>query len=278
VSEEREKLIAEFGPWTTPVYLGEGIRTCETDDPSRGTRLQRLVQVVEDATGGPFRALRILDLACLEGMVSVELARQGARVLGIEARPANVAKARFAKKALGLDNLEFEQDDVRNVSRKKYGGFDVVLCLGILYHLPAPDVFDFVQNLADVTDRVAVIDTHVSLPETSRKLLGAPESIEHRGRTYRGRPYREFEPDSSEADRLKWAWSTLDSRPSFWPTAASLFNLLDSAGFTSIHEVRTPRWIGIPEDRVTLLAFKGTRVTVSRGASEPVPTEAWPEE
>ena len=139
-------------------------------------------------------------------------------------------------------------------------------------------MFDFAQVLAEVTDRVAVIDTHFSPPETSRKLLGAPESIEHRGRTYRGRPYREFEPDSSEADRLKWAWSTLDSRPSFWPTAASLFNLLDAAGFTSVHEVRLPRWIGMPEDRITLLAFKGDRAQVSRGSFEPIPTEPWPED
>ncbi len=68
-------------------------------------------------------------------MCAVELARLGANVVGIEGREANLAKARFAKEALSLENPEFHQDDVRNLSKEKYGRFDVVLCLGILYHL-----------------------------------------------------------------------------------------------------------------------------------------------
>jgi hypothetical protein len=36
-----------------------------------------------------------------------------------------------------------------------------------------------------------------------------------RGVVYQGRDHREFDSISSEEDRLKWSWSTLDSRPSF---------------------------------------------------------------
>ena len=257
VEEARQKVVAEFGPWSTPVFLGDGITACETPDPGKGTRLRRLLQITRDVAGRPLEGTRILDLACLEGMVSVELARLGARVLGIEARAGNVARARFAKNVVGLDNLEVVQDDVRNLSREKYGSFEIVLCLGILYHLPAPDVFDFVGRVAEATERVAVFDTHVALPSSTRELLGPPTSYAHRGRVYEGRDYREFDPNSSEEDRLKWGWSTLDSRPSFWPTRASLLELLTSAGFTSLHESLTPQWIGIPEDRITLVAFKG---------------------
>lgn len=257
VEEAKHKLVAEFGPWTTPVFLGDGITACEAPDPSRGTRLRRLVQIVEDVAGRPLSETRILDLACLEGMISVELARRGARVLGIEARAANVARARFAKDVVGLENLKIVEDDVRNLSRERYGSFDIVLCLGILYHLPAPDVFDFTERVSEATERVAVLDTHVCLPSSTRELLGPPISREHRGRGYEGRDYREFDPNSSEEDRLKWGWSTLDARPSFWPTRASLLELLTSVGFTSLHESLTPRWIGMPEDRVTLVAFKG---------------------
>jgi hypothetical protein len=190
-------------------------------------------------------------------MISVELARRGARVLGIEARAANVARARFAREVLGLDNLDFAEDDVRNLSREKYGSFEIVLCLGILYHLPAPDAFDFVERIAEVTDRVAIFDTHVALPESRRELLGSPTTCEFRGRIYEGRDYQEFDPASSPEDRLKWAWSTLDARPSFWPTRDSLLELLTSVGFTSLHESLTPPWVGMPEDRITLLAFRG---------------------
>lgn len=260
IDEAKRRLIAEVGPWTTPVFLGDGITASEAKDPSGGTRLRRLIQIVEDVAGRPLSGVRVLDLACLEGMVSVELARRGARVLGIEARAANVARAKFAKDALELSNLEIAQDDVRNLSRAKYGSFEIVLCLGILYHLPAPDVFDFADRVSETTERVAVFDTHVGLPDSTRELLGPPISYEHRGKVYEGRDYREFDPNSSEQDRLKWGWSTLDARPSFWPTRASLLQLLTSVGFTSLHESLTPQWIGMPEDRVTLVAFKGTAV------------------
>lgn len=272
--EGKRAIVARFGPWTTPIDLGFGINASDVEDPSRGTRLPRLVQIVEDLSGGRLEALRVLDLACLEGMVSIELARRGARVLGIEARTGNVARARFAKEALELDGLEVIQDDVRNLSRARYGSFDLVLCLGILYHLPAPDVFLLAERMAEVTMRAAVIDTHIALPEAPRKLLGVPTSHEHRGAVYSGRPYHEFEPGSFEEDRLKCVWSSIETRPSFWPTRASLLNLLSSAGFTSLHESRTPRWIGMPEDRITLVAFRGapTNAPVS------VPLEPWPEE
>lgn len=267
VEEAKRRIVDEFGPWSTPVFLGEGITACDTPDPGKGTRLRRLLQVIGDVAGRPLEGVRILDLACLEGMVSVELARRGARVLGIEVRDANVARARFAKEVLGLESFEIVQDDVRSLSRGKYGSFEIVLCLGILYHLPAPDVFLFAERIAEVTERFALFDTHVALPESRRELLGPPLSYDYRGRAYPGRDYREFDPSVSEADRLKWGWSTIDVRPSFWPTRAALLDLLTAAGFTSLHESLTPPWLGMAEDRVTLLAFRGEKEPGSANAA-----------
>src|SRR5262249_350381 len=109
----------------------------------------------------PLDTVRVLDLACLEGLHSVEFALNGAKVVGVEGREANLAKARFTKDALSLGNLELVHDDVRNLSRERYGEFDVVLCLGILYHLDTPDVMKLAKNLAEVCTRVAIIDTHL---------------------------------------------------------------------------------------------------------------------
>jgi hypothetical protein len=96
-----------------------------------------IVQMVRDVAGRPLRELRVVDLACLEGMYRIELARQGARVVAIEGREANLDKARPAQEALALDNLELYLDDVRNLSAKKYGRFDVVLatCTGAAWVL-----------------------------------------------------------------------------------------------------------------------------------------------
>ena len=252
-----ERLVAEHGPWTTPIDLGFGVLSCDpSTDASRGTRLEELLRVVEDAAGGDVRGLRILDLACLEGMVSVALAAKGAKVVGVEARNPNLARARFAKRALGLENVDFVQDDVRNLSESRHGRHDVVLCFGILYHLPVPDLFEFARRVFTVTDRVVVIDTHVAGPEADRPLLGPLEAVTYEGTGYRGRPYREFEPDSTHENRLKCAWSSLDARPSFWPTRESLLALWSAAGFRTVLEVRAPRWQAMPEDRVIVVAYK----------------------
>jgi len=268
----RQRVIDQHGPWTTPIDVGFGVSTCDpATDYTGGTRLRRVVQVTADVAGRPLDGVRILDLACLEGMISVALARRGADVLGIEAREGNVARACFARDALGLENLRFEKDDVRNLSVEKHGSWDIVLCLGILYHLPSPDVFDLAARVFEVAGKAAIFDTQVALPLAKRDLLGPPVERAHGGSTYRGRDYTEFDPRVELEDRLKSVWSTIDARPSFWPTRASLFNLLEGSGFSSVMEVRTPVWRGMPEDRVMLVAFKAPAV-------DRIPLEPFPEE
>lgn len=251
--ERRKAEIAQrFGPWSAHnILLGEDVYTIGRGIAGDEVKLRRVVQTVADAWHRPLGGLRILDLACLEGLYAVEFARHGARALGIEGRQPNIEKARFAKEALGLQNLELVQDDVRNLSKAKYGGFDAVLCLGILYHLDAPDVFVFIERIAEVCEGFALVDTHVS--------LAAEKSQAYKGRTYWGRAYQEHDPRSTPEQRAGQLWASLDNPESFWLTRASLCNALSHAGFTSIQECVTPPEGEKPADRVTLLAFKGQR-------------------
>jgi hypothetical protein len=170
-------------------------------------------------------------------------------VTAIEGRRPAVERARFVKEALGLEHLELLYEDVRRLDRDRHGEFDLVLCLGILYHLPAPDVFRLVHELAGVTRRAVIIDTHVSLVPRLRTV--------HRDRTYWGRAYREHDPSSSPEERIAVLRSSLDNPESFWLTRPSLYNLLGHAGFTSVLEVRLPRPLAIP-DRLTLVALRGS--------------------
>jgi 2-polyprenyl-3-methyl-5-hydroxy-6-metoxy-1,4-benzoquinol methylase len=111
--------------------------------------LRRIVQTAGDLLGYPFDGRRVLDLACLEGQLAIEFALQGANVVAIEGGAVNLEKAKFAADALGLKNVELLLGDVRDLSVKRHGKFDLILCLGILYHLDAPDVMEFVQRIAD---------------------------------------------------------------------------------------------------------------------------------
>jgi SAM-dependent methyltransferase len=266
--QQRQELSDRLGPWTAAnVHLGGGLYTI---DPARpcSPRLLRFTQLIPDLTGQPWPALRILDLACLEGEYAIEFAQRGAQVVGIEGRAANIEKARFAKEALRLDNLELAQDDVRNLSREKYGLFDVVLCSGILYHLDAPDVARFIQRIGEVSRRWLIVDTHVS--------KSAKESFVYQDRQYWGTRFIEHHARSTEKERERGAWASLDNLSSFWFTRASLYNALTDAGFTSIAECHVPQHVGLAPDRVALVAVKGTSVTPASAGPCP-PPRRWDE-
>lgn len=180
-------VVAEHGPWTAHnIRLGGRLSTIGPQLTGDELRAKRIVRVVGDVCRTDFRQLRVLDLGCLEGLYGIEFARVGADVLGIDGREENIAKAQFSKEALGLENIRFVVDDVRHLSPEKYGSFDVVLCLGILYHLDVPDAFEFVEACARSCTRMFIADTHVSL---SRAV-----SVTHRGKAYAGRRYQEHPP------------------------------------------------------------------------------------
>jgi hypothetical protein len=182
----------------------------------------------------------------------------------------NLEKSRFAQEVLGLDNITFVQDDVRNLSVEKYGRFDVVLCLGIFYHLNVPDVFHFAESIFEVCRRIAIIDTHVG--------LNSNKSHTYKGQTYYGWTFREHSPEATEEERLKSLWASLDNETSFWFTRPSLFNLLARTGFTSVHTCQNPAAPKKGTDSDTLLAIKGERQEIlSTPTLNRLPDEQWPE-
>jgi SAM-dependent methyltransferase len=269
IRQERAKVIDRYGAWTDHnVRLSEGLYTIGKSRLS--PKLQRVLQVVQDLAGKPISGMRVLDLACLEGLYAVEFARQGAKVLAIEGRESNIEKAKFAKRTLGLENLELLQCDVRDLSPDRHGHFDVVLCLGILYHLNAPDVFAFVEQIANCCTRLAVFDTYVS--------LASKHAYTYKAKEYWGRDIREHPSDLSESGKLAKLWSSIQNVDSTWITKRSLVKMLLHFGFTSVYECYVPLEIGKPRDRVTIVAVKGSPATV---LTNPVRFEdcgdEWPE-
>jgi 2-polyprenyl-3-methyl-5-hydroxy-6-metoxy-1,4-benzoquinol methylase len=256
---QKDEMSARYGPWTAHnIHLVENVYTIKGDITGDEFRLRRIMQIIADVAARPFSELRVLDLACLEGMYSVELARRGAAVVAIEGREANLAKARFARTTLGLDAIELIRDDVRNLSREKYGTFDVVLCLGILYHLDAPDVFLFLERIANVCKGFAIIATHTSLAAVERET--------YKGREYWGSSIPEHAADSTAEQRERALWASLDNPRSFVLTQASLYNALAHVGFTSAYQCRIPPETIYEDPRpstgldwATFLAIAGTR-------------------
>jgi hypothetical protein len=160
--------------------------------------------------------------------------------------------------------------DVRTLSPEVHGRFDLVLCLGLLYHLDAPAAVALVHTIAAIATRLVVVETHVALEPRSRVTVD--------GRTYWGRRSREFDPGTPREAQERLARSAIGNPESFWFTRPSLFNLLSEAGFTSIAEVHVPR-VPTRADRVRLVAFRGearTLATAPGGAGLDV--LSWPEQ
>lgn len=133
-AEEIKARIESLGPWFHNINL-EGIDTAPThflgDYPA--VKWRRFASAIpSDLTG-----LSVLDIGCNAGFYSLEMKRRGAsRVLGIDFDEDYLKQARFAAEVSGLD-LEFRRLSVYDVGAIDER-FDVVLFMGVLYHLRYP--------------------------------------------------------------------------------------------------------------------------------------------
>jgi hypothetical protein len=252
IESRKRGIVARYGPWTAHnMQLQDDVYTIEPGVVGGNeSRLRRVVQLVADLAHAPIDRLRVLDLGALEGLFAVELARRGASVVAIEAREANLEKARFAKDAFQLQNLELRQEDVRMLDRRQHGDFDVVLCLGLLYHLDASDVFKLLDRIREVCRDLAIIETRIASHPSVRR--------QHRNRDYWGLVTSEPPPDTPPLSRDA-LWSSVGNLQSFELTRASLSNALADAGYSSVLECHAPPLQRTHPSRVTFAAFARRR-------------------
>ncbi|HEV7528664.1 MAG TPA: class I SAM-dependent methyltransferase [Solirubrobacteraceae bacterium] len=286
-------VVDRVGSWTAHnIEIAPGVFTRGDESSGEEAKLRRIRQLVGDLAPAPVSQLRVLDLGALEGLYGLELALSGSEVVFVEGREAAAERIRFALEALALERAKVITQDVQDLTLREHGEFDVVLCIGLLYHLDAPGVFSLLERMHSVCRGLLVLDTHIALEDdelarfphdvfwVDPRALSSVRSLVADGRTYRGRDYREHEPGSSVEQRLQATWASLDNETSFWPTKPSLLNALVAAGFTTVLECDVPPLVGLPPDRVTLVAVAGERVELKSSsidaalAYEPIPEQA----
>lgn len=263
-----------YGDWGYNIPLSFGIRTNENPDIPH-TRLKRIVQIVNDLVDKPLSKCRILDLGCLDGMFAIEFAQHGAETIGVEIREANIKKAIFCKEVLNLNNLEFRQDDARNISIESYGMFDAIICSGLLYHLTASDAIELITKMFDMSRKIVIIDTHIALK---------PKIVFKKGTdAYWGVLFREHGQNDSQDIKSNRIWSSYDNDKSFWFTRPSLINILNKTGFTSVYECFTPIHLNFGKpgiqsiDRCTFVAVKSKQCDLVTSPLANHLYEKWPE-
>lgn len=198
-------------------------------------------------------SLRVVDLGCLEGGYTVELARMGFQTLGIEVRQENIDKCHYVKQNLNLPNLAFVKDDVRNLPQ--YGQFDVTFCYGLLYHLNDPAAF--LKTVSDCTNKILLLHTHFSLDNDLWYELGIVNKLlapvqkriklfnQRRNyklskimlnEGYKGRWYTEWSEHAKKQSIEKNLEASYNNPKSFWPTKKELTKILHDVGFNSVFE------------------------------------------
>jgi len=132
--QEIEARVKALGPWFHNLDLA-GVRTAPDhflgDYPA--VKWRRFAHAIPaDLTGKS-----VLDVGCNAGFYAIEMKLRGAaRVVGIDDDPRYLAQARLACEVRGVD-LELRQLSVYDVAELGER-FDLVLFLGVLYHLRHP--------------------------------------------------------------------------------------------------------------------------------------------
>lgn len=261
--EEIEQMRDFLAPWNHNIRLNETTYTafCEDWYPEH----QTIMNAVDRHLDGRFSGVKVLDIGCLEGYFSFECALHGADVVGVDAKEINLKKCEFVRSVLGVRNVAFRLDDAMNVTRERYGPVDVVLALGLLYHLEDP--FTFLSRLAEVCERFLVLDTLVALeqgPQTItdwKPTLSGMRDFRFGERSYSGRLYREYEEGADEVERAFSTTASHTNDVSVWLTEESLVRLLSDVGFEQLEKIVSPTnrddwWSQESEGRVLYVAHR----------------------
>ena len=132
--QELEKRIGELGPWFHNLRL-RGVQTAPEHFLGDYPRIK--FARFRDALPQRLNGMTVLDIGCNAGFYSLEMKRRGAaHVLGIDTDERYLEQARFAAEVEGVE-IEFRRMavwEVADLGEK----FDLVLFMGVLYHLRHP--------------------------------------------------------------------------------------------------------------------------------------------
>jgi tRNA (mo5U34)-methyltransferase len=132
--EAVERRVRELGDWFHNLDLC-GVKTAPQhflgDYPA--VKWRRFA----DALPADLRGRTVVDIGCNAGFYSIEMKRRGAdRVVAIDSDPDYLKQARFAAEVSGVQ-LEFRELSVYDIATLGEQ-FDIVLFLGVFYHLRHP--------------------------------------------------------------------------------------------------------------------------------------------
>ncbi len=127
---------AELAPWFHNLHLPGGVQTAP--DHALGDFPAGKWRQIAPYVPASLEGWSALDIGCNGGFYTVELARRGAQVVGLEPDAHYLRQAAWAIDTLELaEQVELRQDSVYSLLSSSER-FDLVLFMGVFYHLRHP--------------------------------------------------------------------------------------------------------------------------------------------
>src|SRR5947209_5838102 len=221
--------IVDLAPWFHNLHLPGGIETAP--DHPLGDFPSFKWQAIGAALPADLGGCRALDIGCNAGFYSFELARRGADVVGIDHDPHYLRQAEWARARLGLDDrVELRRMGVYDLVNTDET-FDLVLFMGVLYHLRYPLLA--LDIVAGRTSGTLVLQT---LTAPAPPPVAPPEDVEFEDRATLREPWwpsMAFVERSFAGDPTNW-WV---------PTPAAVEAMARTAGLEIVGRPTDETWL-----------------------------------
>lgn len=148
--------------WHYSYDLGQGAKVEATIDGIMPMhRLNQKIMFHLLTTGfGDISGKRIIDVACASGFHTMEMARQGGRMVGVDIDGPSIEQARFLQQCSDVKavrDIRFELSGLHGF--KPPEPFDIGFCSGLFYHLLDP--VGGAQALFNLVREGAVVHSHI---------------------------------------------------------------------------------------------------------------------
>lgn len=211
IREEIQRRVDAFERWHYQFDL-QGVLTPIWNPGCVNRHLQRKRHFFDPLValcGGSLRGKRVLDLGCNAGFWSLAAIEAGCEfVCGVDGREMHIDQARLVFEASGVDpgRYRFLRSDLFDLNMEELGAFDVVLCLGLLYHVNRP---------VELLERIRSRNTDLLLIDTS--LHPGVEPVLH-----------------LQHDDLADPRSAVESTLVFFPTSAAVIEMVRCFGYRGL--------------------------------------------
>jgi tRNA (mo5U34)-methyltransferase len=231
-------------PWHHDFEIVAGVRTFGSYDPAT---LWSALRLPED-----LRGTSLADVGASNGYFSFEARKRGARVVAFDFRHKDNSGFGLAQYINGMSDIEHHQINVLDLDVDVYGQFDVVLALGLLYHISDP--YLALANCAALAGTRLLIESYCIDASVPKPLCDEP--------------VMRFISDPA---RFPTHGNVNHDRSNFWGfTSLCLRRMVEDVGFTV-------RGANVYRDRVLVDAERAvsgqnqTRLPIAYGAMQAVP-------